>query len=407
MQRRYEIVVYEEIKCRKCGKPIRFAEEALWIRCVYCGAEYTRAKQKEKSGKIQRIGEGGNILFEAFIPSGWTYHTIEDGSFSLLAPVCIGLELTGPGGVQITFLPFAYYKDSAVRANPFFPQSVPGEQFDGMSLVRYRKRVALPQYTYERITTMTKTTQLRIEPMDHVVLNEKTAQFRVEASQKLQGNVLTEQGKFRVQVFADGRNFHGYFATVQAYLDQRNQTGADRGRDFLKKGMAFLGAMYGIGGMASHDWGKAFDALLLAPDGDTKEYEPVFDEFIRTFAYGPLYFALQEAERRKTEQIQINGAMQRQQNAIRSSQQISRTLSETSDIVNQACQDRSARMDRVWEKNSEAIRGVNAYTDSTGRRYEADVAYDHVYRRGDDTLAGSKNGSVDLGPEWEELKKKF
>ena len=98
--------------------------------------------------------------------------------------------------------------------------------------------------------------------------------------------------------------------------------------------------------------------------------------------------------------------MQRQQNAIRSSQQISRTLSETSDIVNQAYWDRSERMDRVWEKNSEAVRGVNSYTDSTGRQYEADVAYDHVYRRGDDTFAGSKNGSVDLGPEWEELKRR-
>lgn len=400
-------MAYEEMKCRKCGKPIQFAEGAPWIRCIYCGAEYTRARKTEKAGEIQRIGEGGNTLFEAFIPSGWTYRTIEDGSFSYLAPVCIGLALTGPGGVQMTVLPFAYYKDGAVRANPFFQQSVPGEQFDGMSLVRYRKRAALPQYAYERIAAMTKTTQLRIEPMDDTVLNDQAARFGQGAGQKLGRAVRTEQGKFRVQVFANGRNFHGYFATVQAYLDQKNQTNADAGRDFLKKGMAFLGAMYGIGGMASHDWGKAFDVLLLAPEGDPKEYEPVFDEFIRSFSYGPLYFALQEAERRKTEQIQLNGAMQRQQNAIRSSQQISRTLSETSDIVNQAYWDRSERMDRVWEKNSEAVRGVNSYTDSTGRQYEADVAYDHVYRRGDDTFAGSKNGSADLGLEWEELKRRF
>ena len=91
---------------------------------------------------------------------------IEDGSFSSLAPVCLGIAFTGPGGVQMTFLPFAYYKDAAVRANPFSPQSVPGEQFDGMSLVRYRKRAALPQYAYERIAAITKTTQLRVEPMD-------------------------------------------------------------------------------------------------------------------------------------------------------------------------------------------------------------------------------------------------
>lgn len=387
-------MAYEEMKCRKCGKPIQFAEGAPWIRCVYCGAEYTRTAKKEKAGEVQLIGNGGNPLFEAFLPAGWTYRIIEDGSFSSLAPACLGIAFTGPSGVQMTFLPFAYYKDAAVRANPFSPQSVPGEQFDGMSLVRYRKRAALPQYAYERIAAITKTTQLRVEPMDAGVLKEKAAWFGREAGQKLQGAVHTEQGKFRVQVFAEGRSFRGYFATVQAYLDPGERTRTDAGRDFLKKGMA------------SYDWGKAFDVLLLTPEGDPAEYEMIFDEFLRTIAYSPYYYAMQEAELRRTEQVQINGAMQRQQNAIRSSQQISRTLSETSDIVNQAYWDRSERMDRVWEKNSEAVRGVNSYTDSTGRQYEADVAYDHVYRRGDDTFAGSKNGSVDLGPEWEELKRR-
>ena len=42
-------MAYEEMKCRKCGKPIQFAEGAPWIRCVYCGAEYTRTAKKEKS----------------------------------------------------------------------------------------------------------------------------------------------------------------------------------------------------------------------------------------------------------------------------------------------------------------------------------------------------------------------
>lgn len=387
-------MAYEEMKCRKCGKPIQFAEGAPWIRCVYCGAEYTRTAKKEKAGEVQPIGNGGNPLFEAFLPAGWTYRIIEDGSFSSPAPACLGIAFTGLSGVQMTFLPFAYYKDAAVRANPFSPQSVPGEQFDGMSLVRYRKRAALPQYAYERIAAITKTTQLRVEPMDAGVLKEKAAWFGREAGQKLQGAVHTEQGKFRVQVFAEGRSFRGYFATVQAYLDPGERTRTDAGRDFLKKGMA------------SYDWGKAFDVLLLTPEGDPAEYEMIFDEFLRTIAYSPYYYAMQEAELRRTEQVQINGAMQRQQNAIRSSQQISRTLSETSDIVNQAYWDRSERMDRVWEKNSEAVRGVNSYTDSTGRQYEADVAYDHVYRRGDDTFAGSKNGSVDLGPEWEELKRR-
>ena len=66
-------MAYEEMKCRKCGKPIQFAEGAPWIRCVYCGAEYTRTAKKEKAGEVQPIGNGGNPLFEAFLPASWTY----------------------------------------------------------------------------------------------------------------------------------------------------------------------------------------------------------------------------------------------------------------------------------------------------------------------------------------------
>lgn len=47
-------MAYEEMKCRKCGKPIQFAEGAPWIRCVYCGAEYTRTAKKKKQEKCSR-----------------------------------------------------------------------------------------------------------------------------------------------------------------------------------------------------------------------------------------------------------------------------------------------------------------------------------------------------------------
>jgi len=63
-------------------------------------------------------------------------------------------------------------------------------------------------------------------------------------------------------------------------------------------------------------------------------------------------------------------------------------------------------MDRMQQKASEAVRGVNSYTDSAGNAYEADVKYDHIYRNGS-CFAGSTNGSASLGPEWEELKRRY
>ena len=55
------------------------------------------------------------------------------------------------------------------------------------------------------------------------------------------------------------------------------------------------------------------------------------------------------------------------------------------------------------DHSTDGIRGVNTFSDSAGR-YEADVKYDYIYRKGD-TFIGSTDGSLDLGPQWEELKK--
>ena len=96
--------------------------------------------------------------------------------------------------------------------------------------------------------------------------------------------------------------------------------------------------------------------------------------------------------------------MIRQQNAIRASQNLSRTLSETSDIVNQACQDHSRQMEHIYAHSTDGIRGVENYRDSHGNTYQADVRYDHIYKNGD-TFLGSADGSLQLGPDWEELKK--
>lgn len=132
--------------------------------------------------------------------------------------------------------------------------------------------------------------------------------------------------------------------------------------------------------------------------------EAVFDRFLKELKYGPLYFALQDEELQRARQIQLQGAMVRQQNAIHASQNLSHTLSQTSDIVNQACQDHSRQMDHIYDHSTDGIRGVEHYRDSYGNAYQADVKYDHIYKNGN-TFVASTDGSLQLGPDWEELKK--
>lgn len=167
-----------------------------------------------------------------------------------------------------------------------------------------------------------------------------------------------------------------------------------------------MGAMYGIGGLDTSNWGRAFDALILCHSSAsaTSSCEAVFDRFLKELKYGPLYFALQDEELQRARQIQLQGAMVRQQNAIHASQNLSNTLSQTSDIVNQACQDHSRQMDHIYDHSTDGIRGVEHYRDSYGNAYQADVKYDHIYKNGN-TFVASTDGSLQLGPDWEELKK--
>ena len=278
-------------------------------------------------------------------------------------------------------------------------------QLNPMTMVRYRRLVELPQYAQERIVGMTGSGRIELTPVLTDELKDIASRFAQEASQKLEKQVNVLPGVYRFTLLLNGGVYDGYFATIMAVAVEP-QGGRNDMMDIVKKGMAAMGAMYGIGGMGTFDWGRAFDLLLMCGQGRAPQYEKMLYRFIKELQYLPLYYELQERELRSVQQIQLNGAMQRQQNAIQASQRISRTLSETSDIVNQGYWDRSAAMDRMQQKASEAVRGVNSYMDSAGNTYEADVKYDHVYRNGS-YFAGSTNGSASLGPEWEELKRHY
>ena len=396
---------YTEVKCRNCGHSLKVPCGALRICCEYCDTEYILSSAlKRKASEIQCINYAGRgPLYQAYIPNGWSCHVTDDTSVSTLAAVCKALQLQSPEGARLIFLPFAYYKDYT-PGSPLPGMSHRDYQLDPRSLVCYRRIVPLSQYAVERISAICGVPQIQMRPCSGELLQKKTLLFQQEASQKLEKNVLTEAGKFQFRFQQNNRVYDGYFATILAKAVKESPGSSPDVMDLFKKGMAFMGAMYGIGGMETSDWGRAFDLLLVYPHTEKDSYEMIFDKFLATLRYTPLYFALQDEELQTTRQIQMQGAMQRQQNAIRSSQQISRTLSETSDIVNQGLHDHSRQMDRIYDRASDGIRGVNIYTDSAGRGYEADVGYEHIYHH-NGTFVGSKDGSLQLGPEWEELER--
>ena len=108
---------------------------------------------------------------------------------------------------------------------------------------------------------------------------------------------------------------------------------------------------------------------------------------------------------RQQEQMNNQNAMNyaMQSRAINAQRQaeISRTLSQTSDIIMQGYNNRAASQDRISDKWSQAIRGVDQYTTTDGRTVEHSVTSDHVYQN----PYGDTIGVSGTGLSYEDMQK--
>lgn len=398
-----------QIRCPNCNAPIQVEEDTIHIHCPRCGKEY-QLKQSEVR-MIDYANRGP--IFQAYVPQGWSYGIFDDNdSISSLAGVCKGLQLVSQSGAQMVFYPFAFYKDADPKPTfnfGFNACSANREyQFDPITFTNYSKFMDLPLYAIRRITSIctqlfrSSPVNIKLQPMDFVDAEKMTMYFKQASEERMKKPCIAFPGKFSFSFHSNGQQYNGFFSSVLSHTQNTSQNA--NWQDVLRKGVSFMGAMYGIGGMGSFDWGRYYDLILVYPNNIGSDYETIFDNFLKNFDYGPVYFALQNEEIQRVQQIQLQGAMSRQQNAIRESQNISATLSQTSDIVNSAVQSHSAQMNHIIDHSTDGIRGVEYYHDTSGQTYQADVKYDHIYKKSS-TFVGSSDGSLELGPEWEELKK--
>ena len=398
-----------QIRCPNCNAPIQVEEDAVHIHCPGCGKEY-QLKQSEVR-MIDYANRGP--IFQAYVPQGWSYGIFDDNdSISSLAAICKGLQLVSQSGAQMVFYPFAFYKDADPKPTfnfGFNACSANREyQFDPITFTNYSKFMDLPLYAIRRITSIctqlfrSSPVNIKLQPMDFVDGEKMTMYFKQASEERMKKPCIAFPGKFSFSFHINGQQYNGFFSSVLSHTQNTSQNA--NWQDVLRKGVSFMGAMYGIGGMGSFDWGRYYDLMLVYPNNIDSDYETIFDNFLKNFDYGPVYFALQNEEIQRVQQIQLQGAMSRQQNAIRASQNISATLSQTSDIVNSAVQSHSVQMNHIIDHSTDGIRGVEYYHDTSGQTYQADVKYDHIYKKGS-TFVGSSDGSLELGPEWEELKK--
>ena len=168
------------------------------------------------------------------------------------------------------------------------------------------------------------------------------------------------------------------------------------------------------------DWGAANKFIVMAPAEYEKEATADFLEFVSTFHMSDnlrQVFYQRVAERK---QMMLQQSLRLQQMAIRSQQrllasqqQLQQTLARNSaemhNMIMDSWNQKMASDSRISRARSEAIRGVNTYTNSYGQNVDVSVTADHVYQNNYGDVYGVSGNTPDQELlnklNWTEIKK--
>lgn len=136
-------------------------------------------------------------------------------------------------------------------------------------------------------------------------------------------------------------------------------------------------------------WTAMMDSYYRAPEQEFPALEPLLAGIIDSVQVNP---AWQQMELQRSQ----NYIMMQQQDIQRRTRQISQTLSESSDILNQAYWNRQESQDRSMHAWSNAMLGYQDMTDHQGTIYNIPTGYDQYWRDGLDNIYG---GSLLTNPD--------
>ena len=139
------------------------------------------------------------------------------------------------------------------------------------------------------------------------------------------------------------------------------------------------------------DWGAKNKFLVVCPEEYENEAFADFIEFVQTFhmdnSLRQRYYELigQRVQMRMQESIQFQQMAQASMQSLMANQQrLRQTLAENSAAMSNMIMDswnqKMASDSRISVARSEAIRGVNTYTNTYGQTVDVSVTADHVYQ---------------------------
>lgn len=122
--------------------------------------------------------------------------------------------------------------------------------------------------------------------MDFTEAEKMAMYFKQASEERMKKPCIAFPGKFSFSFHSNGQQYNGFFSSVLSHTQNTSQNA--NWQDVLRKGVSFMGAMYGIGGMGSFDWGRYYDLILVYPNNIGSDYETIFDNFLKNFDYGPM-----------------------------------------------------------------------------------------------------------------------
>ena len=160
------------------------------------------------------------------------------------------------------------------------------------------------------------------------------------------------------------------------------------------------------------DWGAKNKFLVVCPEEYENEAFADFMEFVQTFhmdnSLRQRYYELvgQRVQMRMQESIQFQRMAQASMQSLMANQQrLRQTLAENSAAMSNMIMDswnqKMASDSRISEARSEAIRGVNTYTNTYGQTVDVSVTANHVYQN----QYGDVYGVSGTAPDQELLNK--
>jgi hypothetical protein len=149
-------------------------------------------------------------------------------------------------------------------------------------------------------------------------------------------------------------------------------------------------------GLSGGPWSASLDSVLRAPVEEWNALEPVLMGIIDCLQLNPAWKAQEDASRHRYLAYSAADRMRRQQ-------EISRTISETNDMLYQSYENRSRTEDRIMHNWSNATMGYQDMTDPSGSVYNVPSGYDQYWLDNTDTLQVG-NWLANPDPTWRKLE---